>query len=77
MVSKIILGERYSDPITGFVGIAVAATVYLYGCRRIGLQGPMAADGKIPEWQFFDELQLVEAKPDKTKGGPRPDPPQR
>ena len=71
------LGDRYKDPITGFEGVAVARTVYLYGCARVGLQGPLRDDGTISECQWIDELQLMELLPDKEKGGPRPDPPTR
>lgn len=76
-MDPIKLGDRYKDPITGYEGIAVGRTEYLYGCARIGLQAPINKDGSIPEWQWFDELQVVEAEPDKKKGGPRPDAPSR
>ncbi len=76
MNKPIKLGERYKDPLTGCEGVAVCRTAYLYGCARVGLQG-VCVDGKIPDPQYIDELQLVKAPPDKTKGGPRPDPPMR
>lgn len=72
----VVLGNRYRDSITGFEGVAVARTEYLYGCARVGLQGP-ASGGKVPDSQWFDELQLTDGLPDPTKGGPRPDPPER
>lgn len=80
MKRPVKLGDRYTDPITGFTGVAICRTVYLHGCARVGLQGPMDKDGKIPDWVHIDELQLAGAKPekaDKKKGGPRPDPPAR
>ena len=64
------LGKRYRDPITGFEGMATARTEWLYGCSRIGLQGPTNKEGLVPEAQWFDELQLEEKEPDKDLGGP-------
>ena len=80
MRKPVTLGDRYTDPITGFTGVAVARTMYLHGCARVALQGPIDKDGKIPDPHYFDELQLTGVKPakaDKKKGGPRPDPPAR
>ena len=71
---SIKLGDKVRDPITGFEGIAVSRSTFLHGCDRIGLQAPMDKDGKVPEWQYFDELQLMSAPADKKKGGPRPEP---
>lgn len=71
---KVKLGKNYRDPITGFSGVAVSRTIYLYGCSRIGLQSQVNKDGRIPDTYYFDELQLLEAKPNRGKGGPRPDP---
>ena len=68
---KIKLGKKYVDPITGFEGIATQKTEYLYGCERVSLQPPVDKDGKVPEAEYFDELQLREIKPDKVLGGPQ------
>lgn len=67
-----ILGERYKDNITGFEGVAVSRTTYLYGCVRIGLEGK----GKPGETIFFDEQRLVNTS-QASSGGPMPSPPSR
>ncbi len=80
MKRPVTLGDRYTDPITGFTGTAICRTVYLHGCARVGLQPTVDKDGKVPDPVYFDELQLTGVKPtkaDKAKGGPRPDPPAR
>ena len=64
------LGQEVTDPITGFSGIAVGRTAWLYGCTRIGLQGKMDKDGTVPDVQWFDELQLESEPPDVEIGGP-------
>jgi len=82
-VSKVRLGKKYRDTISGYEGIAVTRVEYLYGCVRVGLEreGPeIKADERE---QLFDEQRLVEAKtgrtptPTATSGGPRPAPPAR
>jgi len=65
------LGTEVKDPITGYEGIAVCRTVYLYGCARIGVQSKVMENGKVPILQYFDELQLKAKEPDREKGGPR------
>lgn len=52
------LGDKVTDVITGFVGIAVAKAMWLNGCARIGVQGVMTKDGKVPETEWFDEQQV-------------------
>ena len=64
------LGKEYVDPITGFKGMAVAKTEWLYGCTRVGLQGPVNKEGLVPDAQWFDELQLLDSPKDDDKGGP-------
>lgn len=52
------LGDRVKDKISGLAGIAVAISVYLYGCKRIGVQPEESKDGKPSEWFTVDEPQL-------------------
>lgn len=80
------LGQKVRDKITGFEGIAIARTEWLYSCVRLGVQGQKVKDdGTLPEAQWFDEPQLepieeVERPKPRTNGGPalksrrRPDP---
>jgi hypothetical protein len=74
------LGDKVKDEVSGFVGIAVCATDYLSGCRRIGIQA-VTKDNKSPaDWVYIDETQLIVMKSkivkekSKKKGGMRPDP---
>lgn len=74
----ITLGDKVKDTITGFTGIVVSRTVWLNGCIRLGVQGPLK-DGKVPDAEHFDESQiaLVKSKAipshEVRNGGPRPD----
>ncbi len=72
------LGDKVKDPITGFNGTAVSRIEYLYGCIRIGIQGPVDKGGKVPDPVYFDEPQLENIKPEKAKKkanhGPKIDP---
>lgn len=56
--TKVQLGDRVKDRVTGFKGIAVAITEWLNGCRRVGVQAEKLAEGKPGEVQYFDEPQL-------------------
>lgn len=55
---EIQLGSRVKDRITGFQGIVVVVSNYLYGCRRMGVQPEELREGKPGEAHFFDEPQL-------------------
>lgn len=81
--TKINLGDRVKDKITGFYGIVVAITHWLNGCVRVSIQPEkLEKDGKIPDSQAFDEAQLVVVKRAAVAphgqvthpAGPRPDP---
>lgn len=58
---KIRLGQKVRDVVTGYTGIAVSATEFLQGCRRIGVQTLVKEDGSIPDEYGFDEpcLEVV------------------
>jgi hypothetical protein len=73
-MQRCALGKKYKDAITGFEGVATQRTEYFEGCYRIGLQGPVDKDGKVPDVEYFDEPRLI-VQPDALPGGPRPDPP--
>lgn len=77
------LGDRVRDVYTGFEGIFVARTEWLYGCARITIEPTELREGKPIDMQTFDEqrVELVEElKPIKQKtakaktGGPYPSP---
>ena len=78
------LGDRVSDPITGFKGTAIAITQWMYGCRRITIQPTgVNKDGEIFGSEAFDEPSLkvtkrantpaAVKKSRATNGGPRPE----
>jgi len=82
---KISLGDIARDSITGFEGVVIARTEWLFGCVRFTLQPQALHEGKPVETQTFDEEQLVWVRsttgalrgaPAQT-GGPRPEPAQR
>lgn len=57
------LGETYRDGITGFEGVAVSRTEFLFGCVRVGLEPTELREGKPIDLQWFDEQRLVPAPP--------------
>lgn len=82
MTEEITVGQRVRDKISGFEGIAVSRTEFLYGCHRVAVH-PEDADDTDQKW--FDEPQLEivddgmvdeveETKSEmSTTGGDRPD----
>lgn len=80
---EIELGDLAKDSVTGFKGICVARTSWLFGCVRCALQPQDLDHGKVMEAINFDEPQLVLLKkaavksvpakaPARTTGGPIP-----
>lgn len=70
------LGDKVTDAVTGFTGIATARTEFLHGCVRICVEAAGLHDGKAIEPQWFDEQRLTAQSEAKT-GGPGPSPPSR
>ncbi len=80
------LGKVYRDKITGFQGVAISKTEFLYACERIGLQPQDLKDQKPLDPSYFDIYQLepvaekkdVDFSPkalitvEKKTGGPGP-----
>jgi hypothetical protein len=81
-MSKIKLGDKAKDTISGLEGVVVAETQWLHGCRRLTIQPQSLHEGKPVEGSCFDEgqLELVKEKAvavgARDKGGPRPSPTQ-
>lgn len=60
MDGKIPLGARVRDRITGFSGVVVARTEWLFGCTRYGVAPEgLGEHGKIREAEWFDGSQLA------------------
>ena len=51
-------GSKVKDKITGFTGIVVARTEWLYGCMRLLVQPTKLEKGKVQDTVQFDEDQL-------------------
>jgi len=63
------VGDEVKDQITGFKGIAMARTNFLYGCVRIEVQPQkLKADKNIEESVYFDETQLIVIKKQAVVG---------
>ena len=61
---KIQLGDRVRDRITGFEGVVVGITDWLYQCRRPIVQSTaLSKEGELLKSESFDEdqLEIVEA----------------
>jgi hypothetical protein len=54
------LGTKVKDLITGFTGVAVARTEWLYGCARIVVESCDLKDGVPISPQWFDEQRVEE-----------------
>ena len=70
------LGTKVRDSITGFEGIAIARTQYLYGCVQIGVEPLIAEGGKKRDTEWFDEQRIDLMSPARS-GGPGETPPPR
>ncbi len=64
------LGDKVKDRTTGFEGVVVARTDWLYGCTRFGVQSEGLHEGKPLEAEWFDEQALDECS--EEPGGPCP-----
>ncbi|KKK67279.1 hypothetical protein LCGC14_2955660 [marine sediment metagenome] len=79
MSTKVKLGQRVRDTISGNEGTAVARTEWLYGCVRVVVQPEGSKDGcpydvfnvDEPQLEVVDEKAAPEAEPNH---GPRNDP---
>lgn len=55
---RIKLGDVVRDTITGFTGVAIGRSVWLYGCERIGIEPAELRDGRPMDPVFFDEQRV-------------------
>ncbi len=70
------LGDKVTDSITGFKGVAIGKTEWLYRCIRFCVAAEEMKDGKPIEDQWFDEQRLTAESTAKV-GGPHDDPVQQ
>jgi len=71
-MKRIKLGDKVRDVVTGFEGIVVAETNWLYNCSRYTVQPPVDKDGKVPDNVTFDEQSLEVLKSKVIVGDQRP-----
>ena len=77
--TKIKLGQKVRDTITGLEGIAISRTEWLYGCVRVTVQAEGGKDGLPYDPFVVDEPQLEVVKKkaapkSPARAGPRRDP---
>jgi hypothetical protein len=65
---EIALGSKVRDRISGYTGIAVGRTIYLYGCIRVEVDSTSLQEGRLVEPCVFDELQLEVLETPETTG---------
>jgi len=68
---EIDLGDEVRDCVTGFRGVAVGKTKWLYGCERVVVQPRELRDGKVIDALSFDapQLEIVQRAVVKVRGG--------
>lgn len=76
---KYELGSIAKDKVTGYKGMIIARTEWLYGCRRYQIQSAELDKGKPVDPIGLDEeaVEIIKAaKPAKVAdtGGPQPEP---
>ena len=58
MEGEELLGKEVRDKVSGFQGIVVAVTKWLYSCIRVNVAPKTKKDGTLQESQGFDIDQL-------------------
>lgn len=73
-MTPFVLGNTFTDRITGFKGVAVGHVEYLTGCNQTLLVPPVDAEGKLRGGEWFDDqrLQLSDAAPVHLDNGATP-----
>lgn len=68
------LGDEVIDPITGYKGVVIAISTWLWGCRRVGVQALGVHDGKPVEDQWFDDNRVTILVKGKVRMDDKPAP---
>ena len=67
-MSKIKLGDKVVDKVTGFEGIATSKIEFLNGCIQYAVQPKgITSEGKMKEVEYIDGQQLEVIAPPKPK----------
>ena len=65
---KFKMKDTLRDTVTGFAGVVLAITDHVTGCVHYGLQTQsLDKDGKVREYEWFDESRLKRVKPAEKK----------
>lgn len=73
------LGDEVMDTVTGFKGTCCVISIWLNGCRRIGIQSKDRQESGLPvDMYIVDEHQIKVLKaekhePKRDTGGPQQD----
>lgn len=62
MAIESLLGKKVKDKISGFKGVVVGETRWLWGCLRVGVERrKVNNDGKVsdPEWFDVDRVEVI------------------
>jgi len=62
------LGDKVTDSVSGFTGIAIARTEYMFRSAVVGVEADDTRDGKAPDTAWFDERRLMPAKEPRKIG---------
>jgi hypothetical protein len=62
IISKFDMGDTVKDDVTGYEGVVVAITHYMTGCTHASLQAKKNKEGKVPEWESFEETRMTLVK---------------
>ncbi len=64
--TKFNMRDQLKDEITGCTGIVTGIHFYDTGCTHYSLQQKVNKEGKVPDWESFDETRLVLVKKAKV-----------
>jgi len=70
-MSEVKLGDRVKDNVSGFTGVAVSRHDYINGCTRSTVQPQIDKNGRLPDAETFDALQLKVTEATVAKSDPR------
>ena len=61
--NKFQMLEVLEDVVTGLQGVCMAISFYSTGCTHYGLCSRELKDGKMQDWEWFDESRLRQVTP--------------
>lgn len=58
-MENIVLGDTYTDSITGYTGVATAHCVYLSGDPRVEITALVTGQNPDPDGKWFDQARIA------------------